>query len=55
MKWLKRFLYYLGRVIRVTKKVDQIFLSRIFPLYEDEMKLKKEKDANGFDSQGGLM
>ena len=35
MKWLKRFLYYLGRVVRVTEKVDQI--------YEDEMELKKKK------------
>ena len=36
MKWLKRFLYYLGRGIRVVEKVDQI--------YEDEMKLKKKKE-----------
>ena len=35
MKWLKRFLYYLGRVVRVTEKVEEI--------YKDEQDLKKKK------------
>lgn len=39
MRWLKRFLYYLKRVMRIAEKTDQI--------YEDEMDLKKKKSANG--------
>ena len=44
MNWLNRFLYYLGRVVRVTTKVDQI--------YEDEMKLKKEKEKKEKEKKG---